>query len=439
MNKKKELIGKDELNLIEVPFTLLTNRIKNNQKILEFVDKQDNMIRRWKITGSDEYGLPCALDELVYIALLALTKKDGFKNPKIYFNQYELLKIMNWPINSKYYDRLYQAFNRLIGVTIYTDYLWDNREFKKITKKTGFHIINEFSINTGKKNSKSSCFEWSKTIFKSFFTGNIKTLDIETYFSLDTPTSKRFYRLWDKRLYKKNQITFDLAELCHEKLGVSRTIQKPSLLKQALDSTIKEQKEKKLLLLAKYKKDKNKKWFLLIKKNNKEEAEHKENKIEKDSLSKRLIDINILENKAKSLIQKHGRGNIEDWLAVIKIIKPKTRAGFLITALEEKWELPEELRRKKTGKDQKEDEKLMSQYYESIFKQVDVHLKQMDESMMQEELKHHREIFLNKYPRYREFEKKTFLLNPFIEQDYKKSKIEELGLLSFVEWKEQRL
>jgi hypothetical protein len=80
----------------------------------------------------------------------------------------------------------------------------------------------------------------------------------------------------------------------------------------------------------------------------------------------------------------------------------------------------------------------MNQYYVSIFKQVDEHLKQMDKGKVQEEIERHREIFLNKYPRYRELGKSIFL-NPYIEQDYKKKKIEELGLLSFGQWKEKRI
>jgi len=155
-----------------------------------------------------------------------------------------------------------------------------------------------------------------------------------------------------------------------------------------------------------------------------------------ETLLNKLLSLKIPQKKAEYLIKNYD--NIENWLDALNLIKPKNNAGFLVKALEEKWELPEELRKKKAGKDRKEKKKLMSQYYENIFKQVDEHLCRMDKSLVQEELKQHKEIFLNKYPKYREFEKNTFL-NPFIEQDYKKSKIEELGLLSFAQWEEQKL
>ena len=51
--------------------------------ILEFIDKQNHLIRQWKIIGSNEYGLPCALDESIYIGLLVFTKNKEFKKPKI--------------------------------------------------------------------------------------------------------------------------------------------------------------------------------------------------------------------------------------------------------------------------------------------------------------------------------------------------------------------
>lgn len=99
---KPPTIGKDELNLIEVPFTLLTDSAEAGQKTLKFTDRQNEIIRNWTITGSDEYGLPCAYDEPVFIAMLFLTKVDGFKSRKVDFNPYELLKVMKWPTSAKY-------------------------------------------------------------------------------------------------------------------------------------------------------------------------------------------------------------------------------------------------------------------------------------------------------------------------------------------------
>ena len=120
-------------------------------------------------------------------------------------------------------------------------------------------------IKGKRKNTKSSWFRWGDEIFKSFLNGNLKDLNLDIYFDLKTPISRRFYRLWDKRLYKNDQISFDLKDLCHEKLGISRNLIYPSLLKQALNPALKEQKAKKLLSSATYFKKKDGNWILNIK------------------------------------------------------------------------------------------------------------------------------------------------------------------------------
>jgi hypothetical protein len=80
---------------------------------------------------------------------------------------------------------------------------------------------------------------------------------------------------------------------------------------------------------------------------------------------------------------------------------------------------------------------LKNKYYESIFKQVDEFLTaKMDVRQVQEEIDQHKEIFLKKYPRYREFQNSIFLYS-FVENDYKRGKAEELGLMSFEEWRKK--
>lgn len=436
-DKKKDLIGRDEFNLIEVPFTVLSSRATNIKK-LEFEDKQNDIIRHWTIKGSDEFGFPCAADEEIYIAMIYLTQMTNFENCKVLFNPYELLNLMNWCTDGHQYKRLELALCRLVEMTIYTDYLWDKGEFKSY-KKSSFHIINEFVIDKGKKNKKNSYFIWGETIFESLCSGNIKSLDIGTYFNLKTATSKRFYRIWDKRTYKKNEITFDLFELCHEKLGISRAIIHPSLLKKILNPALKEQKEKKLLSAAEYRKNKNKQWVLTIKKYEKEKTKHKEeDKSEDNSLLSKLLSLKIPQNCAEKLIKDCDDINIIwDWINALEVLKPQNKAGFLITALREKWDIPEHLKKKKVEKEKKGEEKLREEYQKNIFKQVDEWIKKnMKKEQFEKEIMSHREIFLTKYPFYKQF-KDSIFLNPFVENNYKKMKAEELELSSFEVWKEK--
>src|SRR5436189_438455 len=72
--------GRDELNLAEFPITLLSDRVPKGCKTLEFEiesrDRQSGQLvpRKLKVTGSDAYGLPTALDDEILVALIQLTK-----------------------------------------------------------------------------------------------------------------------------------------------------------------------------------------------------------------------------------------------------------------------------------------------------------------------------------------------------------------------------
>ena len=72
--------GKDELNLAEFPLSCVADRSDPNQKTLTFEDKtwddaRGQMItRRLIITGSDEYGLPTALDDELLLGLIQISK-----------------------------------------------------------------------------------------------------------------------------------------------------------------------------------------------------------------------------------------------------------------------------------------------------------------------------------------------------------------------------
>ena len=91
-------LGGDELNLAEFPFALLTDRQPHDVDTIEFSDvikgKDGKKITRtWILTGSEEFGLPLASDEQVYVALMELTREQGFASRVIHLTRYELSRI----------------------------------------------------------------------------------------------------------------------------------------------------------------------------------------------------------------------------------------------------------------------------------------------------------------------------------------------------------
>src|SRR3954468_9187923 len=127
------LIGRDEMNLAEFPIALLADRVPKGQKTLYFEDQHG----RLTVTGSDAYGLPTAADTDVIVALIYLTKtRNNFSDVKVNFSRYELVKLLNWPLEGGSYRRLDLSFNRWGGVwLVYDRCWWDNRLKKYVSAK----------------------------------------------------------------------------------------------------------------------------------------------------------------------------------------------------------------------------------------------------------------------------------------------------------------
>lgn len=220
--------GRDEMNLAEYPIALLGDRAPDGQKTVVYHDKDETLT----ITGSDLLGLPTALDVDVIIGLLHLTKiRSNFESMQVHFTRYELLRILGWPDQGYYYERLTESLNRWVGVTLlYKKSWWDNDT--KTKGNSSFHILDSATVieqQQKRRGSQSkqiplplSSVRWSTDFFKSFQANNLKKLDLQVYFSLESSISKQLYRFLDKRFYRKPEWIFDLRTLACEHVGLSR-------------------------------------------------------------------------------------------------------------------------------------------------------------------------------------------------------------------------
>jgi Replication initiator protein A len=212
-------VGRDEMNLSEFPITLLAERVPQGLKTLAFEDQHG----RLTVSGSNDYGLPTALDSDVIVALIQLTKlRNDFADPTVTFTRYELLKLLGWPDQTHFYRRLSESLHRWVGVTLrYDGCWWDNRRKRKVD--ASFHILEYVVLPDADDPDEPSSFAWNKIFFKSCRDGNLKRLDLGTYFALKSAVSKQLYRFLDKRFYHRGEWTFDLRELAHERVGLSRS------------------------------------------------------------------------------------------------------------------------------------------------------------------------------------------------------------------------
>ena len=121
--KKQSGSSRDEMNLAEFPLAVLSTRIDPSVKTLQFKDCQrlkngEVIEREWLITGADKFGLPTSTDDDVLLGLMRLTMDEGFRDRKIHFTRYELLRILRWTTEGRSYQRLTKSLDRLSGVRI---------------------------------------------------------------------------------------------------------------------------------------------------------------------------------------------------------------------------------------------------------------------------------------------------------------------------------
>ncbi|KAJ3082381.1 hypothetical protein HK102_001743 [Quaeritorhiza haematococci] len=225
--KDEPLVGRDEMNLAEFPITLLSDKSSKSVKTLTFEDQYGKLT----VSGSDDYGLPTAPDGDVIVGLIQLTKmRNNFKDRRVMFSRYELLKLLGWDDQGRHYRRLDESLRRWVGVTLRYDKCWYDNSIK-CRVDANFHIIDSVTLydqevrqtlRSRQQQLPLSSFSWGDVFFKSCTDDNIKRLDLTTYLSLRSAVSKRMYRFLDKRFYVRGEWTFDLRELAFEHVGLSR-------------------------------------------------------------------------------------------------------------------------------------------------------------------------------------------------------------------------
>ena len=233
-------IGKDEMNLAEYPFSLLTHRIPPNRKTYSLTqhitDSQGRTVKQtWSVLGSDKYGLPTPYDDDVILALLYCYKDQNFQGRKIHFTLYRLCHIMQKTLSKREYDRIRESLNRLTSTTIVAANCFYDNAAKSWVSET-FHLFDRYKLYQEQKRQGSplplSFIELSEVFARSVAIANyIKDLDLKTYYSLELPISKRLFRYLDKNRYNKSRYEEAVMKMA-QKLPLNYTY--PSQVKQKL-------------------------------------------------------------------------------------------------------------------------------------------------------------------------------------------------------------
>jgi hypothetical protein len=256
-------IVKDEMNLAEFPIALVSHRVpmitkpdgtKEPIKTIEWngwaTVNGKRVPKKWMITGSDAYGLPTAVDDDAFMAILAAGSRSGFKSRDISLPSiYSLLKTLTSSDGGNHYNRFKQSLLRLHGLNIYTEYAYKDKDGDYV-KTNGFHIIEDFQIaeryRPGDKRRKVPAvfghIKLSDTVYGWIKNGNLKDLNYTTYQKLPTQLSRRLYRYYDKQRFWGESCIRNVFNLCL-KLGFAHSsIEKysPQKFKDLLTSPLDE-------------------------------------------------------------------------------------------------------------------------------------------------------------------------------------------------------
>ena len=194
--------------------------------------------------------MPTNADTDVIVALIYLTKlRNNFKDVRVSFSRYELIKLLNWQDDGESYKRLDLSFNRWGGVWLVYDKCWWNNRLKCYTSAK-MHIIDNVEIIDNDARRKAhlggqndlplSSFTWDEKFIESCQADNLRQLNLDEYFSLKNAVSKRLYRFLGKRFWLQSDWTFDLHEIAFDRVGLSRKYADAGKIKEKLQPAIDE-------------------------------------------------------------------------------------------------------------------------------------------------------------------------------------------------------
>lgn len=229
-DRVRRLVGR-EGNLEELPLGVLNagrggpRRIEH-QWTESYVDsggREREISRRWVVEGSEKYGLPGEKEQDIYVALLELIWRRGGipADSRLSFSVYELLEIMGDDHGGDHYARVRNGLRTIARTTIES-----YRAFFSPRLKT--HITDEFQLFTlswaeiedldGNRLKDRHSLLLHPYFVESYNDAYHGRLDAAFYWSLKRPTSRRLYRLLDRRAVEKRDggprfVEMDLGEL----------------------------------------------------------------------------------------------------------------------------------------------------------------------------------------------------------------------------------
>jgi len=384
-----------EVNLLVFPFFALSTKGLRKKTETEYRDirKIGGQKREivWSVSANSKYGYPGPFDREVHKAIeqiiSEILKKDGeIKNPIPLGSFYNICKRMNIEkYGGKEYKKIKEAFTKIKTTSIETKGTFYSKDKKQWIEDI-FSLYDRV-VFKGEKISDNNIADdnylflgsWYLQSLNSFY---IKPVDYDYLQSLKSKIASRLYEILGVKFYgirnkKGCSMCFKYTILC-QLLPVT-PFKQISRIKQQLNFANDELKDTGFISKYEWSKNGNKNWLIKywpgerakeemkrakIKSINNQTGEYlpelkRETKIftkEQINLINKLLELNVSKVTAKNLIRNNDQELIKKWIEAINYSNADDKAAYIVKAIRENWQFPEEYLRKKREKQQKEEE-----------------------------------------------------------------------------------
>ncbi len=418
-----------EVNLLVFPFfALSTKGLKNKTKTVyqEIIKKGDQKVNiLWKVSSNSEYGYPGPFDRKVYQTiseiLSEILKEEGeIKNPIPLGSLYNLCKRMNMEnYGGMEYKKIKEAFIKIKTTSIEskgTFYSKDKKQWIEDIFSLYDRVIfkgEKIFDNEIADNNYLFLGSWYLQNLNSFY---IKPIDYNYLQSLKSKIASRLYEILGVKFYglrnkRENFICYRYSKLCqllpvipHEYI---------SLAKQQLDPGNNELRDTGFISKYDWSENGKKDWLIYYWPGERAKEEMKRAKIksidgrteeylpepkeevikystEQVALINQLVKINVSKVTAENLIKNNDQELIKKWIEAINYSNADDKAAYLVKAIRENWQFPEEYLREKREEQRKEEEEKIEY--------IKIKLQEEENKKRQEEIKKIKQIYNSLYP-----------------------------------------
>ena len=404
-NNKIDLpkIINSEVNLLVFPFFALERKNKKLENVYkDIVKRGDQKIEIiWNVSANIKYGYPGLFDREVHKAIeqiiTELLKKEGeIKNPIPLGSLYNICKRIGIDETAgKNYRMIKETLERIRATTIKSIGTFYSKEGKQWVDDN-FSLYDRV-VFKGKKLLNSEIADdnylflgsWYLQSLNSFY---IKPIDYNYLKSLKSKIASRLYEILGVKFYglrnkREKFICYKYSKLCqllpvtpHEYI---------SLAKQQLDPGNNELRTTGFISKFDWSENGNKDWLIYYWPGERAKEEMKRAKIksiddrteeylpgakpvcvrtrtgreevikyskEQITLIDQLVKINVSKITAENLIEKNDQELIKKWIEAINYSNADNKAAYLVKAIRENWQFPEEYLREKREEQRKEEE-----------------------------------------------------------------------------------